>query len=718
MTRRAAHILIILFLFAAAGCASTGGISGAQHVNTIVGVDVNDYSLEFKMRDAFSSSFTVYKPSDPYTVVIEMPDMGLDSDIPEKITPGKNGISEIKFIQTKTPSQFLRVEVLLDTPTEVSPQKLANSLVLEIEQPSAELAESMAESGPPVGIASEEGAEEWGISDNEEEIVVEEMTPASTIIDAKFDFVDNMVRFVLTGDGALDAQVFTLPGRIVIDVPGVTMGTKTPGTVLAPVKGIRVGKYDSKTRIVLDVVEDVEFIASARLDKVVVTMPLKEEPIVVAKPKKVAPGAAPGEAPEPGTEEAAEEAAEAAAAGPKKKYTGQLVSLDFQDADIVPIFRFLGDIAGYNVVIHPSVGGRITLKLKNVPWDQALDIILEISNLGKSIEDNIMRIAPNSVFTSQKEEEARLVAAQEKVAELVQEAITLKHISAADMLKRLQEAKAMSPRGTARIDERTNNLILNDTEETIRKIKAEEVPYWDTPEHGTLQVLIEAKIVEVSTDTSQSLGIRWGGSATNDNFSFINDASTYNFSVNTPVTPAGPNVLNRGGVLAIGYTETFSVNMSLEALESVNKVRKLANPRLITIDKTAATIKQGVQIPFSTVSSEGTKTEFQEATLELNVTPEIQPNGILKLQVTAKNDTPVAIGDSTGINKQEINTQALVRDGQTLVLGGIYTNTENDLETRVPLLGRIPLLGWLFKTKQRTTQPFELLIFITPKVVH
>ncbi len=718
MTRRATYILFVIFLLVAAGCATTGagGAGGASHsVNIITGVDVSDYSVEIKMKNTFTSSFTVYKPSDPYTVVVELPDVDI-GDVPEEIVPGKKGISEIKFFTAQTPSNFTRIEILLDSPTEVTPKKTPLSLVLSIEEPDAEMAglsetvvtEAAIESGEPI-----------------ETVDVETMGAATEIVDVSFDFREDMVRFEVTGNGTMDAQVFTLPGRIVIDIPGAVMKTESPETVLAPVKAVRVGQHDSKTRLVLDVTEDVEFIASARLDKVVVSMPVKEEPLIVVEE----PGMRPKEEAIPGEEmtEAEREAIgveglpvpeeEEAAQKKKKKYTGQLVSLDFQDADIVPIFRFLGDIAGYNVVIHPSVKGRITLKLKNVPWDQALDIILEISNLGKSVEDNILRIAPTNVFTSQQEEAARLAAAREKVAELVQEAISLKHIAAADMLKRLQEAKAMSPRGTARIDERTNTLIINDTQETINKIRDEEIPYWDTPEHGTMQVLIEAKIVEVSTDTARQLGIRWGGNATNDNFSFIGDASSYDFSVNTPVTPAGPAARVPGGVLAIGYTETFSVNMSLEALESVSRVRKLANPRLITIDKQAATIKQGVQIPFSTVSSEGTKTEFQEATLELNVTPEIQPNGILKLVVTAKNDTPVAIGDSTGINKQEIQTQALVKDGQTLVLGGIYTNTEQENVTGVPLLSKIPLLGWLFKTRSSTTQPQELLIFITPKMV-
>lgn len=697
MTRRLICVLAALTVFSVAGCASSGKKAGPG-VNVIRSVEVMDNAVELRMEREFSSSYTVYKPADPFTVVVEMPDVSRGK-IDEKIVPDKKGITEIRFIETQTPVQMLRLELVLETPANIEPQKMGTSLLLSV----------VGRGEPaPEGEAPEEAAAS---------VPLEELPPASTITNLAFAYSKGKLRFAVKSDGIMEPEIFTLEGRIIIDVPGVTMKATVPDTVVSPVKAVRYGIYDDKVRLVLDIEEEVDFAASTVGDSIVISIPVIERVVTAGEEKKAAEGeAVEGEAPLTAEEEFEKEEPL------RPTYTGKPISLDFQDADIVPIFRFLGDIAGYNVVIHPDVKGKITLKLLNVPWDQALDIILEISNLDKSFEDNILRIAPLEVFARQKEEVARLRQIRETAAELVQKAIRLRYIDAKDMDARLKEAKALSPRGATRIDERTNTLIINDIKDNILMILDEEIPYWDTPEHGVMQVMIEARMIEVGTEYLRNLGIRWGGNATQDNFSFINDASTLDFSVNTPVGTAGPGTVGpeyfvQGGMINIGYAETFEVSLSLEALESISKVKQLANPRVLTIDKQAAIIRQGTQIPYTTVSAEGTETEFREAELKLEVTPEIQPNGILKLKVFATNNTPVPLGNALGIDTQEINTQALVKDGQTLVLGGIYQNTETELDMSVPWFSKIPFLGWLFNVSERQARPKELLIFITPRIV-
>jgi len=704
MIKKALCVVVSLSIFLASGCATTGGKAPAG-ASTLVAVQVLDGAVELRMDREFTSSYTVYKPADPFLVVVELQGVK-KGELPGRMVTNKPGITEIRFVEVESPARLLRVELVMDSASTVEPEKMGTSLLLR----------AVKEEAAPA-LPEEEGFEEAAAPP------ARELPPAANIIGIAFEGADDKLKFTVKGDGAMEPEIFTLEGRIIVDVPGVAMKAAVPDTVVYPVKAVRYGVYDTKVRVVLDLQKDVDFVASSVGDAIIISIPL--EKVAAAKEAEKKPKAAPEEGAGKAPPEAREKVSAAAAPEEapeeepikRKKYTGKLISLDFQDADIVPIFRFLGDVAGYNVVIHPSVKGKITLKLLNVPWDQAMDIILEISNLDSSVEDNILRIAPLDVFAKQKEEQARLRQIRETAADLVQQAVHLKHIDAREMDKRIKDAKVMSPRGTTRIDERTNTLIINDVEDNIKLIVADEVPYWDTPEHGTMQVLIEARLVEVDTEYSRELGIRWGGSATDANFSFVNDASSMDVSVNTPVKAAGPSAIAPGGLINIGYTETFQLSMSLEAMESVSHVKQLANPRVLTIDKQAATIRQGTQIPFSTVSSEGTKTEFKEAELRLDVTPEIQPNGILKLTVTATNNTPTPVGNETGINTQEVNTQALVKDGQTLVLGGIYQNTETELEVRVPWLSQIPFLGWLFKTQKVTKSPKELLIFITPKIV-
>lgn len=710
MIKRGITILMVLVVFGMTGCMSSKSVrnQGKLGMTLIEGVEISDYSVVLHMQDEYDSAFTVLKPSDPYMVVLEIPNVGI-GDVPEKVQSNKLGVSEVRLTMIQTPIQLTRVEILMDAPLDVDPVKVAKSLVINMLTPQQEDARLTA---------------------NEAAISSADLSlPATEITELLLEKTPEEIKFTVYANGLMQPDIFTLPGRVIIDVPEVTMKATIPEKVFSPVKDIRFGPYPDKIRLVLDMDEDGDFAANTEDNTIVIIIPVDSGLRLVSSTDTIANAAAalagrevPGAVVKPMEAKPVDPQMEQLGEQDdlEKKYTGKLVSLDFQDSDIIPIFRLVGEIAGYNTVIHPNVKGRITLKLIDVPWDQALDIVLEISGMGMDISGNIMRVAPPEVFIRQKESKKKVEEAEVRTEELIQVAIHLNHISAKEMSTRISEAKLLSPRGTLRIDERTNTLILNDTANNIRKVRNEEIKYWDTPLHGTMQVLIEAKIVSVRTDYTHNFGIRWGGQATEQNFSWLNDRTNIDFSVNTPVSGAGSGVSAQGGLMSIGYAETLQVDLSIEALETVKKAKSLANPRVLTIDKQAASISQGQAIPYAAqAEGGGTTIQTTDATLSLNVTPEIRPNGIIMLDVTVTNDSPTVIPGAVapGIDKQQIKTKALVKDGETLVLGGIFTSSEDESEVRVPILSKIPIIGWLFKTKQYSRLPNELLIFITPKIV-
>ena len=768
MLRKVGIIVLLMAGLVVAGCfgKSPGAVQQELGMTVVQSVSVLDRRVEMQMNGEFSPTYSVRKSSDPYVAVVELPGVAV-GDFAGSIPSDKAGITEVRLVMIQTPVLLTRVEIVFNEPLELIASKHGVTLVLDAVESGVAAREEVAKPLPIATTMTEEGLE------------VVELLPATEISALAISTTGTETKLLIYGDGSMEPDIFTLPGRIVIDVPNVDMKAPMPSTLEMPVRDIRFGSYDDKVRIVLDMAHDGDFLAITKDNTIELSVSVVKKRAIVfgegSEFSEVSIGLQMEtvEAPEGEQMEALEvpegqladvEQAEDFAEAPEaldddvealeetdaegigkpdgikeyvgdplaaynRKYTGKTISLDFQDADVIPIYRFLAEIGGYNIVVHPSVKGRVTLKLTDVPWDHALDIILELTSSGKQVEGNILRIAPASIFVQQTEAQAKLKASKKKAADLQQVAIPLKYIAAVDMKTRIDERKSVqskesggrvADRGTIRVDERTNTIIVSDTAENIRWMVKEEVPYWDTPEHTTLQVLIEAKIVSVRTDYTHNLGISWGGSASNDNFSFINDNMTMDFSVNTPVKPAGAGITAAGGLLNIGYAETINLNLSLNALETVKKAKSLANPRVITIDKMQAMITQGTAIPYATsAEGGGTTIETKDASLTLTVTPEIQPNGVIKLLVDVKNDSPTTIAgaDAPGIDKQQVKTQALVKDGETLVLGGIFTNTEQETEVRVPVLSRIPVLGWLFKTRAVSRFPHELLIFITPRII-
>jgi type IV pilus assembly protein PilQ len=427
-----------------------------------------------------------------------------------------------------------------------------------------------------------------------------------------------------------------------------------------------------------------------------------------------------------------------------KKYVGQRISMDFKDADIQNVFRILAEVSNLNIVTTNDVSGKVTLRLVNVPWDQALDLVLQSKALGASTQGSIIRIAPLATLNKEKkerldEEKARLADRREiEKAKALQDAeietIPVNYGKASELDEKVKGL--LSEGGKLQIDDRTNMIIVRDLRKNIEDVKALLVQL-DTP---IPQVLIEARIVEVDTTFAKDIGVQWGGSWNSvgstkigiggfqdtggspvpgqpiANATPFTSATLPTFMVNLPAAVG----TGAGGGLNFGILrDNLRLDLSLSALESAGKLKIVSSPKVVTIDNKEALIEQGTQIPYSTVSASGTQTQFIDATLSLKVTPHITPEGSVIMKLDAKNDSPGEKGDDgkLAINKKKATTNILVRDGDTAVIGGILQVSRQETTAGIPWFSRIPVVGWLFKKESNTARNRELLIFVTPRVL-
>lgn len=418
-------------------------------------------------------------------------------------------------------------------------------------------------------------------------------------------------------------------------------------------------------------------------------------------------------APTTETVTADEMAAEAA------KYTGEKITLVFDSANVRSILQLIGDVSGLNVLASSDVQGTVTLRLIDVPWDQALDLVLETANLGKIQQGNILRIMPKDKIREieQAAMKEQMVAIEEGV--LVTKTFSISYASVDDMKTYLTDIK--SDRGSIIADSRNKQLIVRDAEAVLTQME-EMIAQIDKPER---QVMIEARIVEANTNFTRELGVKW-------NFDFDNktNVNTQEFGVASAALGIGGEVAlaptvgaGIGSSIAIGALEgQLDIDLRLKALERSGEGRIISTPRITTLNGEKATISQGTKIPFSTVSDTGTDVTFENAELKLDVTPEINPDGSILLDIDASNSTvgsivPTATGDAVSIDEKKAQTKVLVRDGQTTVIGGIFIEQETDAESGVPILKDVPILGHLFKSSTKVKDRRELLIFITPRIV-
>ncbi len=428
---------------------------------------------------------------------------------------------------------------------------------------------------------------------------------------------------------------------------------------------------------------------------------------------------------DPVQEEVMVEVTEAEEAPPENKYVGEPISIDFQDAELLHVFRLIADISGYNIVVSPDVKGKFSMRLTDVPWDQALDTILRNYGLSKTLQGNILRIAPTSVLAKEEEEIARAKESQEKSGNLVTKIYPINYASVSDIKQALDDAKILTKRGFISVDERTTSVLIKDVE----KKHAEYETLIRALDQATPQVSIDARIVEVTTNFTKDLGIQWGALYKPTPQTQIGGTSLTGGSGAFSLNPLLVNLpaavaQGAGGAVGIGYVsanDLRALDLQISALESSGKGKIVSNPKIMTMDNMEARIIQGKKIPYTTISDEGTKTEFVDAALELIVTPHITPHGTILMNVQAKkneaNFSQTSGGGVPTIDTNEIASQVLIKDGDTLALGGIFKTTYSKDLSSVPGLGDVPYLGWLFKNRQNRDDTTEILIFITPRIV-
>ncbi|WP_457670573.1 type IV pilus secretin PilQ [Thiolapillus sp.] len=429
----------------------------------------------------------------------------------------------------------------------------------------------------------------------------------------------------------------------------------------------------------------------------------------------------------------------------KKKqlsYVGEKLSLNFQDIEVRSVLQLLADFTGLNMVVSDSVSGRITLRLKNVPWDQALDIILKTKGLSKRQNGNVILVAPTEEIAAREKLELESQKQVEELAPLHSELIQINYAKAetlADLLKS-EENQLLSERGNVTIDERTNTLLVQDTAVKLGEIRAL-IEKLDIP---VRQVLVESRIVIANDDFARDIGVRFGFNRNNDlggNASILtagglpgHTSGTFGFAPgieNTAGSGAEALMVNlpqqlspgRGGAInfLVGKVGSYLLQLELTAMQQEGRGEIISSPRVITSDQNKATIKQGYEVPYQKATSSGaTAVTFKEALLKLEVTPHITPDDHIIMDLLVSKDEPDYTNLREGVpplRKREVETRVLVGNGETIVLGGVFERNKSSKEEKVPFFGDLPIIGHAFKERLDTDKKKELLIFITPKII-
>lgn len=417
---------------------------------------------------------------------------------------------------------------------------------------------------------------------------------------------------------------------------------------------------------------------------------------------------------------------------------GKLISINFQDIPVRNVLQLIADYNEFNLVVSDSVAGNLTLRLDGVPWQQVLDIILQVKGLDKRVDGNVILVAPKAELDLREQQALEKSRLEEELGELKSEIIKINFAKAtdiADMIGGEGAVSMLSDRGSITIDERTNSLLIRELEENIAVIRGI-IESLDIP---VKQVQIEARIVTVTEGNFDELGVRWGVSSTNGSFTVGGSIEGNHPSAITPYDDDGgssviddylnvnlaatsPNASSIAFQVAKLGSDTL-LDLELSALQQESKAEIISSPRLITTNKKPAYIEQGTEIPYLESSSSGaTSVAFKKAVLSLKVTPQITPDNRLVLDLSVTQDRPGQVvktgtGEAVAIDTQRIGTQVLVNNGETVVLGGIFQHSVSSTVDKVPLLGDLPLLGALFRRSYENVGKSELLIFVTPKVV-
>lgn len=614
---------------------------------------------------------------------------------------------------------------------------------------------------------------------------------ATRILGVSHKVEDGNVIVTVRADGTLGYEDFFVPNpdRLVIDVVNVAVPQRSLEVNRESVRRIRLAQYSPEPkigRIVFDLVAHTPYqiadlpngmritfneppsrqVSAAPVFQPAVlttTAPIASTPVMLARPSApaqapvvIVPAAttqAPPPVPATGTISSSAYIGTQISTSTRAVYTGHPISLDFREGDLQDILRLFADISGLNIIVNPGVTGKVTVKLNEVPWDQALDIILKSQGLGRLTEDNVIRVAPLSALQREEEELRKLKENQALAGDLVTWRKSLSYAKVSELEDTVRKV-ALSPRGSITLDTRTNTMIINDLPGRITDAERLILDL----DRQTPQVEIEARIVVTSRNFTRDVGIQWGflnqqtpqyGNTTGRAFpnSIILDGgraqnglgiapgaigseqssgaigpTTRGYAVNLPAASFSSGIgISLGNILG-----SFNIDAALTALERQGRGRILSTPKVTTQNNQEAEIKQGVQIPIAIQQAAGgasfaaTNVQFKDAFLILKVTPQITDAGTVILKLEVENNSPDFANRVNGIppiNTQSAKTIVLVRDGATTVIGGIYQSTEQTTLNSTPFFGRLPLLGALFRNKASENRNNELLLFITPRII-
>jgi type IV pilus assembly protein PilQ len=795
MTAKLARALVAAALLVAVAGAPALAQDRSANAITDIRQETTDRSTRLTLESSGPLAYTYYSP-DPLTLVVDIPEVD-SSRLPSRLNVGTREVESLRVTQLARGDgrSLTRLEVRLASLAPYQIYSKDRTLNLVFERP-GEIA-AAAEPAPPVRAAEAAApapAKAEDVPAAAAPLVTAHTEPVPQAADAApaaeaqmpsraakaakasrilgVETVEEAGQLALTvhADGSLRYQDFFLgnPDRLVVDFRDVVAGASRRIAVdREPVKAARLAQFSAAeprvARLVLDLSARTPYRIIEGTDGVRIVFgegrPPQPAPLAALRtdareeattePAVFAPTVSqPAPLPAVVMPEPVQEPQEQPAEPPlgEKKWSGHPISLDFKDGDLQDVFRLFADISGLNVVVNPGISGRVTLKLTEVPWDQALDLILKINGLGYAIEDNVLRIA--RMTDMQKEEADRRKLTEEKAlaGDLVDWSRRVYYAKASELASVLKQAGALSARGQVNIDARTNTLLMRDLPQYVDKAKA----LIEDLDIATPQVEIEARIVVTTRNFTRDLGIQWGfnhiqssvyGNTTNQAFPnsiVVNGQGLAATGGLSPDTIGGAaqgigqggrgyavNLPAAGANTALGISMgnilgNFNLDVALTALERQGRGRVLSTPKITTQNNQAAEIKQGVQIPIQTVANNTVTVAFQDAALTLKVTPQISEAGTVILDVDLKNDEPDfgrAVNGIPPINTQSAKTQVLVKDGTTTVIGGIYKSSENASQQRTPFLSKLPILGYLFRNKLVIEENSELLLFLTPRIV-
>ncbi len=713
-----------------------------NEVREVKNIEVKDLPemTEIRVESDQPLVYTAYQLSDPLRLILDISG-GKLGKYTEEISVNQGAVLSIRPYEGQAPNYMSRLEIGLSKLTDFRIEPQDKNLVVQVSKPLGETAAEEVIPPPPAPA---------------------EQMPAKNLVGVRVEPYEKGVKVIVTGDGTLSPEVFTLKGnRLVADFPETSNQVK-PNVMNIDnplLKRIRLGQHTApkKVRLVMDLTSDVTYelekkdrevilnVAPAVKEKEVVSQSETEAPKPQTPPEQVQqPAPAPSE-PVPALVQPVTPRPSAGRSEVEllpKRFMGRRISLDFQDADISNVLRLIADVSGLNVVLGEDVKGKITLKLQNVPWDQALDIILKSKGLGQLREGNVIRVDTNANIAKLQEDEAKAKESLIKAEDLSTRIVSVNYTKAQSLSTTLK--KSLSPRGDITVDESTNTLIIKDIPKNLDEV-SRLVKILD---RQTPQVLIEARVVVATTTFARDLGVQWGAAAANQSGNnrfglFAGPAGDFGsgtsvltgppegpptellpasgFAVNLPASGTAGPLGNLGFTFGKFIGRPVTLDLRISAGETTGDTKLLSSPKVVTLDNKEAVIQQGESIPFETVSQSGTQTQFIDATLNLTVTPHITPDGSVIMKVKAtKNAIGTFRSARTGapsIDKREATTEVLVKDGETTVIGGILETSQSKSIEGVPWLKNIPILGWLFKRQSKSETNNELLIFITPTIV-